>query len=167
MINNESINFIDYWSGTRGFQIYLFKKIFQISNFMKENNKSTEYRVGLKSLADLYPSRIREKIAADNKQKTWDAAHKKITSAVTKQIEELDLKNSNNQNLGLKEKLEKEDLDATLEFLNGYEKKYSDIKTSYDCVVFESNDGWVAVIDTTETVSRFGSSSTPAVRNLH
>lgn len=123
---------------------------------MKENNKTSEYRIGLKSLADLYPSRIREKIAADKKQKTWDAAHKKVTSAVSKQIEELDAKNSNNQNLQLKEKLEKENLDATLEFLNSYEKKYSDVKTSYDCVVFESTDaGWIAIIDTTETVSNF------------
>lgn len=120
---------------------------------MHENNKTKEYRIGLKSLTDLYPSRIREKIAADTKQKTWDAVHKKTVSAVSKQVETLDAKNANNQNLPVKDKLEKEDLDATLEFLNNTEKKYGEVKTSYDCVVFESNNGWIAVIDTTETVS--------------
>lgn len=38
-----------------------------------------------------------------------------------------------------------------MEFLNSCDKKFIDTKTSLDCVLFQSRDGWVAVIDTTES----------------
>lgn len=53
--------------------------------------------------------------------------------------------------LNLKEKLAKENLDAMTDFLNSCDKKYADTKVTFDCVLFLSKDGWVAVIDTTET----------------
>lgn len=45
----------------------------------------------------------------------------------------------------------KENLDGQAEFLNSCDKKFSDAKTTYDCVLFQSQEGWTAVIDTTET----------------
>lgn len=45
----------------------------------------------------------------------------------------------------------KENLDATTEFLNNCDKKFTDTKITFDCVLFQSKDGWIAVIDTTET----------------
>jgi hypothetical protein len=57
------------------------------------------------------------------------------------------------QNVSIKDKLIKEDLDNTLEFLNSYEKKFNDIKTSYDCVVFKTAECWLAAIDINENVS--------------
>lgn len=55
-------------------------------------------------------------------------------------------------NLNFKDKLEKENLDALNEFLNTHDKKFTDMKITYDCVLFQSKDGsWVAVIDTSES----------------
>lgn len=51
------------------------------------------------------------------------------------------------QNLALKEKLKKDDLDNSLECLQSYEKQISDIKTSYDVFVYPTSNGWRAVID--------------------
>jgi tripeptidyl-peptidase II len=45
----------------------------------------------------------------------------------------------------------KENFDAMTDFLNNCDKKFTDTKNSYDCVLFQSKDGWVAVIDTTES----------------
>lgn len=52
-----------------------------------------------------------------------------------------------NQTFSLEEKLEKEDLDNSWECLQSYEKQISDIKTSFDCFVYLTLNGWKAVID--------------------
>lgn len=119
---------------------------------MKSKNTNGIYRVGLKCFADLYPSRIREKIASELKTKEWDPCQNRAVTEIAKLLEDFDLKNPNSANIQTKEKLIKEDLDATIDFLNNHEKKYNDTKTTYDCVLFEStDDGYIAVIDTTET----------------
>lgn len=51
------------------------------------------------------------------------------------------------QNLSPKDKLKKDDLDNQLECLVSYDKQMSDIKTTYDCIVYPTNNGWKAVID--------------------
>lgn len=66
----------------------------KISEFMRSSNATTEYRLGLKSLSDLYPSRIREKITADAKQKQWDEKNKKVLADISRDIAEFDGKNS-------------------------------------------------------------------------
>lgn len=124
----------------------------RLSSAMKTKNvNGGQYRIGLKSMHDLYPSRIREKILADAKLKTWDEPHKKVLAAVSRDIADFETKNSNAQNLSPKDKLTKENLDGTMEYLNACEKKYSELKTTYDCVLFLTENGWVAVIDTTES----------------
>lgn len=47
-------------------------------------------------------------------------------------------------------KIIKEDLEARIELLNNYEKKFNYVGPSYDCVVFNDGDTWWAAIDTTE-----------------
>lgn len=66
----------------------------KLSSFMKTNNASREYRLGLKSLSDLYPSRVRDKIIADAKQKQWDEKNKKIFADIARDIADFDGKNS-------------------------------------------------------------------------
>jgi tripeptidyl-peptidase-2 len=61
---------------------------------MKSNNVSSDYRLGLKNLMDLYPSRVRDKIVADAKLKQWDEANKKALSDVAREIAEFETKNS-------------------------------------------------------------------------
>ncbi|KAL1392834.1 hypothetical protein pipiens_012189 [Culex pipiens pipiens] len=127
-------------------------RVLRLSTAMKTKNLSPagEFRLGLKSMHDLYPSRIREKIVADCKLKTWDEAHKRTLAGASRDVAEFEAKNPAVQSLPLKERLAKENLDCTLEYLNGCEKKYGDLKTTYDCVLYATEAGWVAVIDTTE-----------------
>lgn len=48
------------------------------------------------------------------------------------------------------EKLEKEDIDAKLELLNNFEKKYASSGPVYDCILFHDGTKWVCCVDTTE-----------------
>lgn len=60
---------------------------------MISNNVTSEYRLGLKSLMDLYPSRVRDKILADAKLKKWDESHKKVVADVARDLNEFEAKN--------------------------------------------------------------------------
>lgn len=44
----------------------------------------------------------------------------------------------------------KEDLEASLDYLNNIDKKYTDVGPVYDCIVFHDGEIWQACIDTTE-----------------
>nr|XP_029729275.1 tripeptidyl-peptidase 2-like [Aedes albopictus] len=99
-------------------------RVLRLSNAMKAKCPSGQYRVGLKSMHDLYSPRIREKIVADTKLKPWDEAHKKALAEVSPDVADFDAKNPNAHNLSLKEKLTKENLHGTVEFLNACEKKF-------------------------------------------
>lgn len=65
----------------------------KLSSLMTSSNSTNEYRIGLKGLADLYPSRIRDIIMADAKQKQWDEKNKKALADVYNDIAEFDAKN--------------------------------------------------------------------------
>lgn len=45
------------------------------------------------------------------------------------------------------DKLHKEDLDNGLECLQYFDKLYPELKTFYDCIVYETTDGWRCAID--------------------
>jgi hypothetical protein len=61
---------------------------------MITNNVSNQYRIGLKSLMDLYPSRVRDKILADAKLKKFDEHNKKALADVAREITDFEGKNS-------------------------------------------------------------------------
>lgn len=65
---------------------------------MKINNISNEYRIGLKNLSDLYPSRVRDKIVADAKLKKWDEHNKKALADNSRELSDFEIKNSSNFN---------------------------------------------------------------------
>jgi hypothetical protein len=72
-------------------------KTLKVSNFMKTNNLSSEYRLGLKNFSDLYSSRVRDKILGDSKLKNWDEYNKKALADVARELMEFDAKNSSRQ----------------------------------------------------------------------
>lgn len=53
-----------------------------------------EYRVGLKSLYDLYPMKVREKLNSENKFKSWDDNQKKAMAEIHRELDVLDGKSS-------------------------------------------------------------------------
>lgn len=65
----------------------------KLSPFMKSKNISSDYRIGLKNLMDLYPSRVRDKILADAKLKNWDEFNKKALADVARDVTEFEGKN--------------------------------------------------------------------------
>lgn len=126
--------------------------------------------MGVKSLHDLYPAKVNEKIVSDLKLKTWDEKQKLSVAEQSRRINEFEVANSaskqyykpiscfhkiygetisfdSDQNLALKEKLRKDDLDNGLECLQSFEKQYSDIKNTYDCILYQTKNGWRCAID--------------------
>lgn len=65
----------------------------KLSDFMKRSNITADYRIGSKNLMDLYPSRVRDKIVADAKLKTWDEPNKKVLSEIAREISDFEAKN--------------------------------------------------------------------------
>lgn len=58
-------------------------------------------------------------------------------------------------NLPFADKLVKEDIDSTLEYLQMLEKQYGDVKTFYDILLYQTNNGWKCAIDVALDVSEF------------
>ncbi|KAH8371854.1 hypothetical protein KR093_009109 [Drosophila rubida] len=135
-------------------------------------DKDNAVRVGIKSFHDLVPSKIRDNIVAQAKLKSWDKPHKTATANASRKIVEFEAQNpgmsqatmpvnssfddlcflvaGESSKLPWEKKIVKENLDFELDMLNSYEKLYNDIKTSYDCVLFPTESGWLTIIDTTE-----------------
>ncbi|KAH8402249.1 hypothetical protein KR009_010707 [Drosophila setifemur] len=108
-------------------------------------------RVGLKSFSDLVPSKVRNNIVAQAKVKNWDKPHKTALANASRKLVEFESQNPGEASkLPWDKKIVKENLDFELEMLNAYEKVYNDIKTSYDCLLFPTANGWLTIVDTTE-----------------
>lgn len=69
-------------------------KTLKLSKAMRSSNVSSDYRLGMKNLMDLYPSRVRDKILADAKLKKWDEPHKKVLADTVRELNEFEAKNS-------------------------------------------------------------------------
>lgn len=122
----------------------------------KDNADDLVYRVGLKNIYELFPNSVADRISADKKLKTWEKPQKDAVAAASRKIDENEAKlEAASESLSIVDTLNKENLSSTLDALNNLSKKYSDLKPLYDCVLYRSNDHWVAVVDTTETVSIF------------
>ncbi|XP_037050800.1 tripeptidyl-peptidase 2 isoform X2 [Bradysia coprophila] len=140
-------------ASTDGTILGLSGRTLKISKRMKaENVAGDDYRIGIKSVYDLYPSKIKEKVLNDMKLNEWDEPHKKAIVDVARNIEEFNASNSINSSntLSQADKLKKEDLEAAQEYLVTFDKKFECVRTSFDCIVYASKDGWVAVIDVNE-----------------
>lgn len=73
----------------------------QLSDAIIKENIGSEYRIGLKSFHDLYPSKVNEKITADAKYKTWDEKHKIAIAEASKRSTEFDAANTSSMTLNL------------------------------------------------------------------
>ncbi|XP_014208208.1 tripeptidyl-peptidase 2 isoform X2 [Copidosoma floridanum] len=112
------------------------------------NNPSGEFRVGVKNAYQLYPAKLRERIEPSRKKKLWEEGYKNSLVEATRQLQEFESKHP--QLSSEQEKLEKEELEARVDYLNSLEKKYEDLGPTYDCVLFNDGQVWRACIDTSE-----------------
>ncbi|GLH08749.1 Tripeptidyl-peptidase 2 [Gryllus bimaculatus] len=111
-------------------------------------NPSGSYHIGIKNGFDLYPSKLKERIEKERKEKLWDPGHKRALAEATRKLQEFEAKISSP--LSNEDKLIKEDLEAQVDVLNTMEKKYFDVGPAYDCVVFHDGHMWKACVDTSE-----------------
>lgn len=54
------------------------------------------------------------------------------------------------------DKLTKEDIEGTLECLQMFDKQFTDVKTFYDIILYQTNNGWKCAIDIALDVSHNG-----------
>nr|CAH0110775.1 unnamed protein product [Daphnia galeata] len=108
-------------------------------------NPSGEYRIGCKSLYQLYPTALRERMLKDFKENKWDPVHKKTLAETTKKLQAFEAANPDCSGA---EKATKEDYEMQIEMLNTLEKKFSNLGPCFDCVVFFDGQHWRACLDT-------------------
>lgn len=113
-------------------------------------NPENKYRIGVKNAFDLYPDRLKDRVRQDYKKKYWDDGHKQALADVSRELAEFEAKHSHSSNLNDADKLIKENLEARLEVLQNFEKKYVDNGPVFDCILFHDGEKWLACVDTTD-----------------
>lgn len=73
--------------------LYYLYIVEQLTPAIIKDNTGNSYNVGLKSLHDLYPSKVRDKLNSDFKQKHWDEKQKLAVAQVARALDEFDNKN--------------------------------------------------------------------------
>lgn len=94
---------------------------------------------GSKSLYQLYPTALRERMLKDYKENKWDPIHKITLAETTKKLQAFEAANPESSGI---EKATKEDYESQIEMLNTLEKKYTNIGPCIDCVVFNDGERW-------------------------
>lgn len=117
-----------------------------------DNADDGQYRVGIKCLFDVFPSRVRDRVLGEAKQRNWDTDHKAAIAEVARTLEKFDIAHPGlPANLPLADRLARENIEQSLEALNAWEKSYLTWRPQFDCVLYRTaTDGWRAVIDTSE-----------------
>ncbi|XP_057301280.1 tripeptidyl-peptidase 2-like isoform X1 [Hydractinia symbiolongicarpus] len=111
-------------------------------------NPSGQYRVGLKTAYSLFPESAVKRVKNEKKKDEWDPVHKVKVADASRRLCEFEAKCATPTSEI--EKLEHENLKATVEALNTIDKKYKDPGPVFDCVVFHDGEMWRACIDVTE-----------------
>lgn len=111
-------------------------------------NPSNKFHIGIKHAFDLYPEKLRDKVKTEYKEKNWDEKHREIFSQTIKELSYFD--NKSNNTLSETEKITKENLEAKVELLINFEKKFNDIGPIYDCILFNDGEKWMCCVDTSE-----------------
>ncbi|KAK3095930.1 hypothetical protein FSP39_020998 [Pinctada imbricata] len=112
------------------------------------SNPTGRFHIGVKSVYDLFPKRLQERVVKDRREKIWDPPQRAALAEATKNLEEFEA--AHDKNLSEDDKLSKEDLQAQVDILTNLDKKYSDSGPTYDCVVFHDGNTYRACIDTSE-----------------
>ncbi len=94
---------------------------------------------GCKSLYQLYPTALRERMLKEFKENKWDPVHKITLAETTKKLLAFEAANPDPSG---SEKTTKEDYEMQIEMLNTLEKKFNNIGPCIDCIVFNDGERW-------------------------
>ncbi|XP_063430494.1 tripeptidyl-peptidase 2-like [Mytilus trossulus] len=111
------------------------------------NNPSGQYHIGVKPAYDLLPRILKDRMTKDRREKKWDPPNRVALAEASRRLEEFDAKTPSPSQ---EEKLIREDLQAQIDILTNFDKKYSDCGPVYDCLVFFDGNTWRACVDTSE-----------------
>lgn len=121
---------------------------------LKNNVDDGVFRAGLKNIYALFPNSVIDRLFTDKSLKTFDKPHQDAIVSLSKEIDAVEAKfETTNQTQHLAYTLEKENLTGALDALTNLGKKFTDLKPSFDCVLYRTETHWVVIIDTTETVT--------------
>jgi len=116
-------------------------------------NPTGEYRLGTKSLYQLFPKQLIDRLQKDKRQKLWDPKHSRILQKVMLEAsgDEAKVKCESSQEVKSKsefeEKLKKENREAQVEMLEKFDKNWSDCGPTVDCVIFHDGSNYQACLD--------------------
>lgn len=127
------------------------------------NVKGKSFRVGCKRIFGLYPKILREQVHKQRLDRIWNPGHKKNLAKITNDIEDFEAKKSGETVTG-KDKLVKDNLDASLDLLMQMDKKMqtnnglssslsgleADVGPTFDVISFYDGTDWQIVIDNTD-----------------
>jgi len=122
-------------------------------------NPSGKYRLGVKPAVDLWPRGVKDRVLRERREKMWEPNHKQSLAEAVKKQQESGVKDKDAESLSTLEKLEKENFDAEVELVASLDKKHSDTSAGhwlsdvgpvYDCLVWNTGEGFRAAIDISE-----------------
>jgi tripeptidyl-peptidase-2 len=109
-------------------------------------NPSGQWKIGMKSLYDLFPKSLLSRIKDERKEK-FEKKHHRLIANVENDINNWEINHPNKDKLTENEIMEKEDLSNRLAVLKELYKNYDEPGMILDCVVFNDGNEWKAVID--------------------
>ncbi|XP_039250617.2 tripeptidyl-peptidase 2-like [Styela clava] len=110
-------------------------------------NPTGKFQIGMKNFNILFPKALRDRLAKETKEATWDCHHKIKTALAVGKLEAFNSSHSSST-LSSTERLERDDLTTQVELLNKFDKNWSDAGPTVDCVVFHDGATWRACVDT-------------------
>ncbi|XP_014239284.1 tripeptidyl-peptidase 2 isoform X2 [Cimex lectularius] len=114
-------------------------------------NPSGTYHVGVLNSYQIYPRMLKERMTQERRQKSWDPGFKTALAESNHRLAEISQNIDNCKGtISRTSKLQKENVEAQVEMLNQFEKKYEDLGPTYDCVLFNDGAVWRLCIDTSE-----------------
>ncbi|XP_050519115.1 tripeptidyl-peptidase 2 [Diabrotica virgifera virgifera] len=112
-------------------------------------NPDNTYRIGVKHAFDLYPDRLKDRVKAEYKKKSWELHHREVLSEVSRNLSSFEAKHQNKTLIDV-EKLEKENIETMQDILVNFDKKYNDVGPVYDCILFHNGQHWMCCVDTSD-----------------
>ncbi|GBG25276.1 Tripeptidyl-peptidase 2 [Hondaea fermentalgiana] len=129
------------------------------------DNPSGEWRLGLKSSFELFPSGLTSRNKRETTQQ-WERSQAKALRQAREELIAFDAKHkvdptAKKSTLGRNDLIERNELKARVDLLEGFEKDREDLGEWCDCVVFRGGDGVLRAL-----VDRSGSGDLRGVRAL-
>ncbi|XP_078488477.1 tripeptidyl-peptidase 2 isoform X1 [Ciona intestinalis] len=108
------------------------------------SNPSGKFNIGMKNLHQIFPKGLKDRLTKEDKEIGWERSHKLKTAMAMAKLN--DFIANDNDSLPDK-KMQKENLQAAVDFLDKVDKNWSDPGPVADCIVFHDGNTFQACVD--------------------